>query len=121
VRIITECRIVADGKMLDKPLFVHRSSAFLFGRERKVADIPVDHPSCSSQHAVLQYRLVSMASRDGEPPKRTVKPYIMDLESVNGTYLNGERIEAARYYELRENDMIKFGLSSREYILMVEE
>jgi hypothetical protein len=32
------------------------SSIYLFGRERRVADIPTDHPSCSKQHAVLQFR-----------------------------------------------------------------
>ena len=40
-----------------------------------------------------------------------VKPYIMDLESTNGTILNGEQIESSRYYELLEKDMLKFGLS----------
>lgn len=39
-----------------EPLYVHRLSCYLFGRERRVADIPTDHPSCSKQHAVLQYR-----------------------------------------------------------------
>lgn len=33
-----------------------RSSCYLFGRERRVADVPTDHPSCSKQHAVLQFR-----------------------------------------------------------------
>ena len=35
---------------------VAQQSAYLFGREREVVDIPTDHPSCSKQHAVLQYR-----------------------------------------------------------------
>ena len=39
-------------------LYIHRQSAYLMGRDRKVAGIPLDHPSCSKQHAVLQYRLV---------------------------------------------------------------
>ncbi|KAJ1889338.1 hypothetical protein LPJ66_008083 [Kickxella alabastrina] len=48
--------VFKDGKDID----MHRvdtASAYLFGRDRKVADVPIDHPSCSSQHAVLQYRL----------------------------------------------------------------
>ncbi|CAG8743261.1 13580_t:CDS:2, partial [Acaulospora morrowiae] len=32
-------------------LHIHRQSAYLLGRDRNVADIPIDHPSCSSQHA----------------------------------------------------------------------
>ena len=31
----------------------------------QVADIPVDHPSCSKQHCVLQYRLVERDKEDG--------------------------------------------------------
>ena len=47
----------------DEPLpvmYVHRQSAYLLGRQRKIADIPIDHPSCSKQHAVFQYRSVPL-------------------------------------------------------------
>jgi len=50
-----------------------------------------------------------------------VKPYLMDLDSTNGTYLNGERIEPARYYELLHKDVIKFAHSSRDYVVMKED
>ena len=58
-------------------LYIHRQSAYLLGRDRKVADVPLDHPSCrsepnselligeetngifySKQHSALQFRLV---------------------------------------------------------------
>jgi pSer/pThr/pTyr-binding forkhead associated (FHA) protein len=45
----------------------------------------------------------------------------MDLESTNGTRLNGQRIEAARYYELRVKDVLEFGFSSRKYVLINAE
>ncbi len=44
------------GQQVGEPLYIHRQTSYLFGRERKVADVPTDHPSCSKQHAVLQYR-----------------------------------------------------------------
>lgn len=47
-----------------------------------------------------------------------IKPYIMDLESTNKTFLNNSELEPARYYELREKDVLKFGESQREYVLM---
>jgi len=36
--------------------------------------------------------------------KGAVKPFIIDLESTNGTQVNGETIPPARYYELKLND-----------------
>lgn len=35
-------------------LHIHRQSAYLVGRDRLVADIAIEHPSCSKQHAVFQ-------------------------------------------------------------------
>ncbi|CAG6014699.1 smad nuclear-interacting protein 1 [Menidia menidia] len=106
----------------DEPLpvmYIHRQSAYLLGRQRKIADIPIDHPSCSKQHAVFQYRLVEFTRADGTTGRR-VRPYIIDLGSGNGTYLNNQRIESQRYHELREKDVLKFGFSSREYVLLHE-
>ncbi len=42
-----------------------------------------------------------------------IKPYIMDLESTNGTFLNDEKVEPSRYYELLHKDVLKFGFSDR--------
>lgn len=89
------------------------------GRDRKIADIPIDHPSCSKQHAAFQYRLMPYKRDDGRSTQR-IRPYIMDLESANGTYINNKRIEPKRYYELLEKDVLKFGYSSREYVLLHE-
>ncbi|KAF0926530.1 hypothetical protein E2562_026019 [Oryza meyeriana var. granulata] len=111
--------VFKGGEPLNEPLYVHRMSCYLFGRERKVADIPTDHPSCSKQHAVLQYRLVEKEQPDGMMSKQ-VRPYLMDLGSTNGTFINDNRIEPSRYYELFEKDTIKFGNSSREYVLLHE-
>ena len=37
-------------------IYLHRQSAYLIGRLAHVCEIPVDHPSCSKQHAALQFR-----------------------------------------------------------------
>lgn len=42
----------------------------------------------------------------------------MDLDSELGTYLNNEKLEGARYYELLERDILKFGDSAEEFVLM---
>ncbi|KAL2935253.1 FHA domain-containing protein DDL [Bienertia sinuspersici] len=111
--------VFKGGEVLDEPLYVHRQSCYLFGRERRVADIPTDHPSCSKQHAVLQYRQVEKEKPDGMMSKQ-VRPYLMDLGSTNKTFVNENPIEPQRYYELFEGDTIKFGNSSREYVLLHE-
>ena len=42
----------------------------------------------------------------------------MDLESTNGTTLNGDKLESARYFELIDKDVLKFGFSGREFVLI---
>lgn len=64
-------------------------------------------------------RLVEYTRADGTVGRR-VRPYIIDLGSGNGTFLNNQRIEPQRYYELKEKDVLKFGFSSREYVLLHE-
>jgi pSer/pThr/pTyr-binding forkhead associated (FHA) protein len=41
------------------------------------------------------------------------RPYIIDLESTNGTKVNDQPIPSAQYYELQVNDGTRF-LSSTE-------
>lgn len=107
-----------DGQALEV-MYIHRQSAYLLGRERKIADIPIDHPSCSKQHAVIQYRLVPYEKPNGSKGRR-IRPYIIDLDSANGTFVNEKKIEPRRYVELMEKDVLKFGFSSREYVLLHE-
>ncbi|KAK7048514.1 SMAD/FHA domain-containing protein [Favolaschia claudopus] len=101
-------------------LHIHRQSAYLFGRDRLVADVALDHPSCSKQHAVIQYRFIQQKDEFGVS-KGAVKPFIIDLESTNGTHVNDEAIPVSRFYELKASDVIKFGQSTREYVLLHEE
>ena len=37
---------------------IHNKSCYLIGRDRRVVDIPTDHPSCSLQHSVIQFRKI---------------------------------------------------------------
>ena len=97
---------------------LHTRSCWLFGREKAVCDCSVEHPSCSKQHAVLQFRYVEKRDADGGR-KGGVRPYLIDLESANGTMLNGEKVPPSRYVEVRTGDVVKFGESSREYVVLV--
>ncbi|KAF8842169.1 SMAD/FHA domain-containing protein [Paxillus ammoniavirescens] len=101
-------------------LHIHRQSAYLMGRDRTVVDVFIEHPSCSKQHAVIQHRQVQEKDEFGGS-KPVTKPFIIDLESTNGTHVNDEAIPTTRFYELKAGDVIKFGLSNREYVLLHDE
>lgn len=101
-------------------LHIHRQSAYLIGRDKAVADITIDHPSCSKQHAVIQFRYVQSKDEFGVS-KGVVKPFVIDLESTNGTHVNDETIPTTRFYELQASDVLKFGQSTREYVLLHDE
>lgn len=45
--------------------------------------------------------------------------YIMDLNSMNGTYVNGNRLESNKLYELKCNDLISFA-NRENYIFVME-
>ena len=83
-----------------------------------MVDYATEHPSCSKQHAVLQFRYVEKRDEWGER-KGAVKPYVIDLDSANGTKVNGEKVPERRFVEIRSGDVITFGESSREYTLLL--
>lgn len=93
-------------------------STFLFGKNASVADILLDNPTVSAQHAVVQFRHKAVQDELTGDVFHDIKPYVMDLESTNGTFLNGDRIEPAKYYEIRDKDVLRFGSSNRDYIVM---
>jgi len=67
------------------------------------ADIKLEHASCSKNHAKISFM--------------NNNPHIMDLNSTNGTVLNQEELTAGQWYKLSEKDTLKFGCSTREYIV----
>jgi smad nuclear-interacting protein 1 len=119
--------VFKDGEPIQNEesiLHLHRLSSYLLGRDEQVCDIPLLHASISKQHAVIQYRLKPQTASidddtETEFTRAIVKPYLIDLNSANGTKLNGERIESQRYYELLNKDIIQFGESTREYIVLI--
>jgi len=111
---------VFKGKDQSDMLHIQRQSAYLVGRDKAVVDIYVEHPSCSKQHAVIQHRQVQEKDEFGTS-KPVIKPFVIDLESTNGTLVNDETIPTARYYELKMGDVIKFGQSNREYVLLHDD
>ncbi|GAM87483.1 hypothetical protein ANO11243_055080 [Dothideomycetidae sp. 11243] len=117
-------RFAASGKKEDDDVVpLAERSCWLFGRETAVVDVLLDEPTAGKQHAVVQFRHSVSRDEYGDKIER-VRPYVIDLESKAGTRLNGERIEAGRYVELRDADVLVFGANDRdgradEWVLML--
>lgn len=109
---------VFKGSDILETIDLSKRSCWLVGRELAVVDMGAEHPSISKQHAVIQFRYIEKKNEYGDKVGR-VRPYLIDLESANGTSLNKEEISPTRYLELRDKDMIQFGHSTREYVLML--
>lgn len=97
---------------------LYQRSCWLVGRDQHVTDLTLEHPSISKQHAVVQFRHQTMTNEYGDKSNK-VKPYLLDLESANGTKLNGEDVATSRYVQLVDGDVIAFGDSEREYVMML--
>lgn len=94
-------------------------------------NIIMAHPTISRYHAVLQYRpsvatgnTSSDSDSDDETDKATdEKPkveqgwYLYDLGSTHGSFVNKMRVPPKTYIRIRVGYMLKFGASTRNYIL----
>lgn len=78
--------------------------AYSLGREN--CDIILAHESCSKKHAKIVF-LNNI-------------PNLMDLNSTNGTFLNNQQIVPENYYKLSTGDKIKFGCSTRDYVVSLD-
>jgi smad nuclear-interacting protein 1 len=109
---------VFKGADIVETIELSHRSCWLIGRELAVVDMAAEHPSISKQHAVIQFRYIEKRNEYGDKLGK-VRPYLIDLDSANGTILNGDPIQGSRYLELRDKDMIRLGQSTREYVLML--
>ncbi|KIR29328.1 smad nuclear-interacting protein 1 [Cryptococcus deuterogattii 99/473] len=82
------------GKYL---IHIYRQSCYLIGRDEVVR---------SSYGYYLSYVPDGMTERNeyGDVAT-TIKPFIIDLESTNGTFVNDIEVPKSRYYELRASDV----------------
>ncbi|SPO01355.1 related to PML1 Subunit of the RES complex, which is required for nuclear retention of unspliced pre-mRNAs [Cephalotrichum gorgonifer] len=110
---------VFKGKDVLDTVALGARTCWLVGREVRVVDLPAEHPSVSGQHAAIQFRYVEKRDEFGDR-KGAVKPYVIDLESKAGTMVNKEVVPPGRYLELRSGDVVRFGESTREYVVMLD-
>ncbi|KAG4026158.1 hypothetical protein MFRU_044g00290 [Monilinia fructicola] len=109
---------VFKGADIIETINLSSRSCWLIGRELAVVDLAAEHPSISKQHAVIQFKATEKMNEFGDKIRK-VKPYLIDLDSANGTMMNKDPVDKSRYVELMDKDMIQFGHSTREYVLML--
>eukprot|EP01106_Pelomyxa_sp_JSP_P004570 TRINITY_DN1716_c0_g1_i1.p1 TRINITY_DN1716_c0_g1~~TRINITY_DN1716_c0_g1_i1.p1 ORF type:complete len:103 (-),score=27.31 TRINITY_DN1716_c0_g1_i1:138-446(-) len=97
-----------DGKTVEQRV-LSQTAVTKFGRDIAESDVELAHPSCSKAHAKIKF----VSKRDGDTPI----PSIVDLNSTNGTFLNGKRVGAGEYHPLSHGDRLTFAASTRQYHL----
>ena len=118
--------VIKNGTIINEIDLIGKAY-LVFGRLSS-CDVQLEHPSISRYHAVLQYRPASQ-EKEGERESHTVSStnpqepgyYVYDLGSTHGTYLNKSRLDQRCYYRVRIGQMVKFGGSSRLFLLEVRQ
>lgn len=98
-----ELEVLKEGSIVST-IPLKGKAFFTLGRQHDLVDIPMDHMSISRMHAVLNFR------DDGALMLR-------DLGSAQGTVLNKKPCEKDTYYRVYVGDLLKFGASTRKYIV----
>lgn len=102
--------VLKSGMIVDKVDLTNKAY-YVFGRLAN-CDVVMAHPTISRHHCVLQYKAFA---EEGEPPCGW---YLFDLGSTHGTFLNKDRLKASHYTRVRVGHQIKFGNSTRTYIML---
>uniref|UniRef100_A0A671PKM9 Kanadaptin-like n=1 Tax=Sinocyclocheilus anshuiensis TaxID=1608454 RepID=A0A671PKM9_9TELE len=109
-------QLLKNGAILDTVPLTQRSY-FVVGR-LPVCDVSLEHPSISRYHAMVQYR--GRAGQDGVVGEEKGF-YAYDLGSTHGTFVNKNKIPPKTYIRLRVGHVLKFGGSTRLFILQGPE
>ncbi|XP_068621884.1 kanadaptin [Battus philenor] len=104
LEVLKSGMIMEKIDLITKPFYV-------FGRLAN-CDVVMAHPTISRHHCILQYKAFA---DEGEPPCGW---YLFDLGSTHGTFLNRERLKEKHYSRVRVGHQIRFGNSTRTYIML---
>jgi smad nuclear-interacting protein 1 len=119
----SQYRLVRFAKHDNTPLEnirLDQQTSYLVGTDPVLSHIPLSNTkSAEEQHAVIQYRLKVSMDKYGDT-HRQIKPYLIDLDSEEGTSLNRDLIPSSRYVELRHKDLLEFGKDGHEYVFIQE-
>eukprot|EP01083_Nonionella_stella_P029948 82262_1 len=100
-------KVMKEGKVISTITQIAQKSYVLFGRNASMSDIKLEHPSISRRHALI-----------GHGSSGNI--YVMDLDSSHGTFVNSTRLKKRKREPLRDGCKVKFGASTREYIVKLD-
>ena len=84
------------------------SHSLLVGRS-PTTDITLFNPSVSNKHAIISVQA------------QTGSVYLRDMESTNGTFVNGDKMSRGEMRELVAGDIIRFGFDDKSWRLEKDE
>jgi len=103
--------VIKNGAVAERVELTSKSY-YVFGRLPS-CDHSMDHPSLSRYHAIIQ----NCAKTNSEG--HDLGWYLYDLDSTHGTWINKSKVTPRVYHRLRVGYVVKFGGSTRLYILQV--
>lgn len=96
--------VYKSGKNIGTITRCSRNKTVIFGRHKDFADVILQHPSISRRHAAVLHG-------------KSGNMYVMDCGSSHGTFVNKKKLKKETREVLQEGDTLKFGASSREYVV----
>ena len=91
--------------------FIDKKYFYVLGKSRKFSDIFIDEISISRQHCAVFYR-----EKEGK-----ITPFLVDLRSTNGTFLNKKKMQTEVVYEIKNGDWIRLGKKVEIMVVNREE
>lgn len=124
--------VLKNGTIVEQTDNLQSQAFWLIGKLPE-NDIQMAHPTISRYHAVLQYRPEVAVKPDSDdddnenPAKESTTKksdiekgwYLYDLSSTHGSFVNKMKIPPKTYVRVRVGYMMKFGASTRSFILQV--
>jgi pSer/pThr/pTyr-binding forkhead associated (FHA) protein len=100
--------VLRNGTIVDNIDLCQRAYT-VFGRAPD-SDVILENPTISRYHAIIQYK---SEFEHGQPAGL----YLYDCGSTHGTFINKKRIEPKVYIRIKIDHLIKFGQSTRLYVV----
>eukprot|EP00877_Chromochloris_zofingiensis_P003111 jgi/Chrzof1/12800/Cz07g07300.t1 len=109
--------VIKDGEVIQR--IALDKVAVTFGRLPD-NDVILEHASISRHHAAICFQASTGTNSSSTSSSTSRACMVLDLGSAHGTFLDGRRVAKDAPAVLSESSSLRFGASSRTYVLTVE-